>query len=351
MACRYSIEERRKIAAWMEVFQSPRIVQERFRAWTGRDAPSRLTIGRIYEKFVRTGSVQDDCKGNSGRKRSVRTEENIINVQGAMVASPTKSTRRLARETKISRRSLIRILHYDLGMKPYHLQVVQQLTDADKQARVNAAHILLEMVHMEPDILFMFSDEATFHISGRVNKHNCVIWATEHPKEVREHMRDSAKVNVWCAVSKYGVIGPFFFNEQTVRGENYVAMLSTFMEENVPVAIIQRGYFQQDGAPAHYSLMVRDYLNNTFGRRWIGRGGPLPWPARSPDLTPCDFWLWGMVKDRVYASKPHDMDDLKNRITQVIAGIPPLMAQKALKSTMDRLHMCIERDGCQIETL
>ncbi|PSN54345.1 hypothetical protein C0J52_16036 [Blattella germanica] len=122
MACRYSIEERRKIAAWMEVFQSPRIVQERFRAWTGRDAPSRLTIGRIYEKFVRTGSVQDDCKGNSGRKRSVRTEENIINVQGAMVASPTKSTRRLARETKISRRSLIRILHYDLGMKPYHLQ-------------------------------------------------------------------------------------------------------------------------------------------------------------------------------------------------------------------------------------
>lgn len=95
-------------------------------------------------------------------------------------------------------------------MKPYHLQVVQQLTDADKQARVNAAHILLEMVHMEPDILFMFSDEATFHISGRVNKHNCVIWATEHPKEVREHMRDSAKVNVWCAVSKYGVIGPFF---------------------------------------------------------------------------------------------------------------------------------------------
>ncbi|PSN49885.1 hypothetical protein C0J52_15984 [Blattella germanica] len=135
MACRYSIEERRKIAAWMEVFQSPRIVQERFRAWTGRDAPSRLTIGRIYEKFVRTGSVQDDCKGNSGRKRSVRTEENIINVQGAMVASPTKSTRRLARETKISRRSLIRILHYDLGMKPYHLQVVQQLTDADKQAQ------------------------------------------------------------------------------------------------------------------------------------------------------------------------------------------------------------------------
>ncbi|PSN51890.1 hypothetical protein C0J52_11594 [Blattella germanica] len=142
MACRYSIEERRKIAAWMEVFQSPRIVQERFRAWTGRDAPSRLTIGRIYEKFVRTGSVQDDCKVNSGRKRSVRTEENIINVQGAMVASPTKSTRRLARETKISRRSLIRILHYDLGMKPYHLQVVQQLTDADKQARVNGIQLV-----------------------------------------------------------------------------------------------------------------------------------------------------------------------------------------------------------------
>lgn len=55
-------------------------------------------------------------------------------------------------------------------------------------------------------------------------------------------------------------------------------------------------YFQQDGAPAHYKDFVRVALNNKFEQRWIGRGGPIAWPPRSPDLTPCDFFLWGYVK-------------------------------------------------------
>ena len=34
----------------------------------------------------------------------------------------------------------------------------------------------------------------------------------------------------------------------------------------------------------------------------IGQGGPVPWPARSPDLNPLDFWLWGHLKAMVYAA-------------------------------------------------
>ncbi|GFS75644.1 uncharacterized protein NPIL_259211 [Nephila pilipes] len=76
-------------------------------------------------------------------------------------------------------------------MKPYLLQIMQRLTNADKQALVSAAQILLRMVHMDLDILFIFSGEATCHKSGRVSKHNCVIWVTKHPKEVGKHVRDS----------------------------------------------------------------------------------------------------------------------------------------------------------------
>ena len=54
-------------------------------------------------------------------------------------------------------------------------------------------------------------------------------------------------------------------------------------------------YFQQDGAPAHYTRKVRDYLNQLFLGRWIGCRDPLEWAARSPDLTPCDFFLWGFL--------------------------------------------------------
>jgi hypothetical protein len=49
----------------------------------------------------------------------------------------------------------------------------------------------------------------------------------------------------------------------------------------------------QDGAPPHFALDVRDWLDRRFSGRWLCRRGPHEWPARSPDLTPCDFFLWG----------------------------------------------------------
>ena len=47
-----------------------------------------------------------------------------------------------------------------------------------------------------------------------------------------------------------------------------------------------------DGAPAHWGLNVRAFLNATFPERWIGRDGPTPWPPRSPDINPFDFFCW-----------------------------------------------------------
>ena len=44
-------------------------------------------------------------------------------------------------------------------------------------------------------------------------------------------------------------------------------------------------YFQQDGAPAHYAVSVRKWLDEHFPGRWIGSRGAVEWPARSPDLT------------------------------------------------------------------
>ena len=68
------------------------------------------------------------------------------------------------------------------------------------------------------------------------------------------------------------------------------------MLENVPLQVRQRLRFQLDGATAHFALDVREYLNNVFPNRWIGRGGPVQWPPRSPDLTPMNFFIWREMK-------------------------------------------------------
>ena len=55
-----------------------------------------------------------------------------------------------------------------------------------------------------------------------------------------------------------------------------------------------------DEAAPHYTVIVREWLDERFLCRWISRRGPFNWPALSPDLTPCDCFLWGYLKDTVF---------------------------------------------------
>ena len=53
----------------------------------------------------------------------------------------------------------------------------------------------------------VFSDEATFHTNGKVNEHNVHIWGKENPHATVEHVRETPKVRVFCAISKMQVYG------------------------------------------------------------------------------------------------------------------------------------------------
>ncbi|GFX69698.1 uncharacterized protein TNCV_1770661 [Trichonephila clavipes] len=78
-------------------------------------------------------------------------------------------------------------------------------------------------------------------------------------------------------------------------------------------------WFQHDRAPAHFSADVRRALDTAHPGRCIGRGGPVNWPARSPDLSCLDFFLWGHMKSLVYASNVNSDEALVARIA-VVAG-------------------------------
>ena len=109
--------------------------------------------------------------------------------------------------------------------------------------------------------------------------------------------------------------------------------------------------FQQDGAPPHWGLQVRTFLNKTFPNRWIGRDGPLHWPARSPDLTPMDFFFWGYIKTQVYRSNTvyHSIQELRNSITSCLQEINPEMLNHVFDSLQERYHLCIQNEGGHIE--
>ena len=52
-------------------------------------------------------------------------------------------------------------------------------------------------------------------------------------------------------------------------------------------------WFQQDGARCHTSNLSLEWIREKFGTRVISGNTEIPWPARSPDKAPCDYYLWG----------------------------------------------------------
>ena len=110
-----------------------------------------------------------------------------------------------------------------------------------------------------------------------------------------------------------------------------------------------RVVFQQDRAPPHWGLIVRDFLNETFPNRWIGRNGPTPWPPRSTDITPLDFFLWGYVKDRVYRTPVHDVETLQSRIIEVLATVNEEMLENTWREIEYRLDILRATNGAHVE--
>jgi hypothetical protein len=66
------------------------------------------------------------------------------------------------------------------------------------------------------------------------------------------------KLNIWCALSKNQLIGPFFYDDGIVNGENDLAMLQSFFISEVRrLKKVLSIIFQQDGALSYFSSNVR----------------------------------------------------------------------------------------------
>ena len=99
-------------------------------------------------------------------------------------------------------------------------------------------------------------DETTFHVSVRVNMHNCLIWGTENEHISYELKRVSPKENLWCGVTSEKVYGRFFFEEETVCAvmiEKQDGILDTII-------------YQLDGAPPHSEGTIKPHIQRSLVR-------------------------------------------------------------------------------------
>ena len=97
-------------------------------------------------------------------------------------------------------------------------------------------------------------------------------------------------------------------------------------------------HFQQDNAPVHNSILVIDYLTK-MGIKSV------PQPLYSPDLAPCDFWLFPKLKGCHYET----IEELKEAVTKVIDTLTQEDFHWALQKLLERQSKCIAAGGDYFE--
>jgi hypothetical protein len=88
--------------------------------------------------------------------------------------------------------------------------------------------------------------------------------------------------------------------------------------------------------PAHHA-----FVHTVFEDKIMSRYRDIPWPARSPDLSACDFFLWGYLKSKIFATHISDLQKLKSRIQEEIKAIPHRMLASVMDNFVCRLRKCI----------
>lgn len=317
----------------------------------GRRCPDHKTIILLVDNLKLYG---DFTKPKRNRRRPVRNENNVNEVIAAVNENPHTSTRAISARTHISSTTVRRILK-DKRYHDYKMILVQQLRQGDYQRRLNFIAEMSVLKEINRNLLYniLWSDEATFNESGSVNRHNMHYWSDRNPRWTRErNFQVKYKVNVWIGILGGRLIGPHFF-ETNLNSVMYLDFLRndlpTYLEE-VRLQDRRNIWFHQDGAPPHNANIVSDYLNTMFGNQWIGNSGPLRWPARSPDLNPLDFFLWGYLKTLVYETQPLNAEDLKNRIRNGCNSIRRHTLLRTVNGELiKRMSYCVHVNGQNFE--
>ena len=165
-------------------------------------------------------------------------------------------------------------------------------------------------------------------------------------KEGRESVRDNERCGRSREVRTSEMIGQINIHWVptgiTVNKEYYIEVLREFRKRfrRKRPELFESGqwYFHQDNAPVHNSILVTDYLTQ-MGIKTV------PHPPYSPDLAPCDFWLFPKLKVNLRGNRYSTIEDKKEAVTRVLNTLTQEDFQGAFQKLLERYNKCTDVIG------
>ncbi|UYV73009.1 hypothetical protein LAZ67_10001506 [Cordylochernes scorpioides] len=229
---------------------------------------------------------------------------------------------------------------------------VPKLLNCDqKQHLMNIANEMLDSVHDDPNLLqrVITGDEAWVYGYDVETKAQSSQWKLPHeprPKKARQ-VRSNVKVLLTVFFDCRGVVHHEFLRQgRTVNKEYYLQVMRNLREaihQKRPDLWKNKNWLlHHDNAPAHTSLLVRDLLakNNTL---------MMPQPPYSPDLAPCDFFLFPKLKRPMKGRRYATLDEIKTASKEELKKILKNDFLKCFEDWKNRWHKCIISHGDYFE--
>jgi len=229
------------------------------------------------------------------------------------------------------------------------------LTIDQKKKRIERSKRLLKSTHIiEPENI-LFTDEKIFSLQTPHIPQNDRIYAKHKADIDSAHFlipieRWPKQFMVWGGISGKGKTELVFIeNGVKINSENYknniliphVKPLNEGIFHNI------NWVFQQDSAPSHSSKSTQSWCQSNLPNFISSED----WPPFSPDLNPCDFWLWGELERRVHKKEHKNLESLKKELIKQWGLITNKECVEAANSFIKRLKACVKAKGNNFEHL
>ena len=316
-------------------------------AWTD-NALSDTQIRFWFRRFISDPQRNTKDLKHTGRKKSQRVPAKERQVLEKLDEDKRVTIRELAEYTDMSKSTMHKLLRKDMKMRKLSPKFVPKvLTAAQKAVRVQICQDNITKLEADPRILsrLIATDESWVFTYDPHTKKADMQWTRPDEPRPRKALRSRSQRKV-LLILYFDSHGPLlcYFCEETVDSDIYIDSLKQLREalrRKCPQLWAAKDfYLLQDNASPHTSVDTAAYLFTVDMAESLWSH-----PQYSPDLSPCDYWAFPILKSKLRGHRFQMLDDLKTTIQRTLRDIPVSEFQNCFDSLLVRYRKCVAAAG------